>query len=86
MGKYRKLIDKIINGRADKNIAFNDLCGLLRVLGFEERICGSHHIFRKSGIKELINLQRDNKLAKAYQVRKVRNVVLRYNLGDEINA
>ena len=86
MGKYRKLIDKIVSGRSDRSIAFNDLCGLLRMLGFEGRIRGSHHIFRKSGVKELINLQRDNRQAKAYQVRKVRNVILRYNLGDEINA
>ena len=86
MGKYRKLIEKIVNGRSDKNIAFNDLCGLLRMLGFEERIRGSHHILRKSGLIELINLQRDNNKAKAYQVRKVRNIILKYNLSRELNA
>lgn len=47
MGKYDKLILKILRGDADSNIPFKDLCGLLIKLGFEERIRGSHHIFRK---------------------------------------
>jgi hypothetical protein len=56
MGNLEKLLLQILNGKADANIHFNDLCGLLMHLGFEERITGSHHIFRKSGIEEKINL------------------------------
>jgi len=52
-------------------------------MGFEERIRGSHHIFRKQKIEEKINLQRDGNKAKVYQVRQVRTIILRYNLGGE---
>ena len=56
MGVYDKLLGKILRGTSDANIAFEDLCQLLRHLGFDERTRGSHHLFRKSGITELINL------------------------------
>ncbi|MCP4358194.1 MAG: type II toxin-antitoxin system HicA family toxin [Chloroflexi bacterium] len=56
MGKYDKLLRKILHGRADANIAFQDLCRLLHRLGFEERVRGSHHVFRKADIEEKINL------------------------------
>jgi len=52
-------------------------------LGFEERTRGSHHIFRKSGIEERINLQRDGRKAKPYQVRQVRGVIVKHRLGLE---
>ncbi len=53
---------------------------------FDERIRGSHHIFRKDGIIEKINLQEDSNKAKAYQVRQVRNIITRYNLGGGLNV
>jgi hypothetical protein len=53
----------------------------MRALGFDERISGSHHIFRKAGVEERVNLQRDDSRAKAYQVRQVRNVIVKYELG-----
>ena len=48
--------------------------------GFAERIRGSHHIFRKDGVRDRLNLQRDGSHAKPYQVRQVRRVVLRHLL------
>ncbi len=84
MGKYEKLLDRILKGASDTNIAFDDLCNLLRRLGFDERTRGSHHIFRKKGIVEKINLQRDGSKAKVYQVRQTRNIILKYKLGEEI--
>jgi len=80
MGKYDKLFLKILQGGSDKNIRFNDLCQLMRRLGFEERVRGSHHMFRKSGVIEKVNLQRDKDKAKAYQVRQVRDIIHKYNL------
>ena len=53
MGKYDKLIDKILTGRSDQNIDFNVLTGLMKHLGFSEHIRGSHHMYRKEGIKEM---------------------------------
>lgn len=72
MGKNAKLIQKILQGQADANINFEELCALLKSIGFEERIAGSHHIFRRSDIEERLNLQRDGAKAKPYQVRQVR--------------
>ncbi len=84
MGKYDKLIIQILRGTSDANISFDELCNLLKRLGFDERIRGSHHMFRRNGIIEKINLQHDGSKAKAYQVRQVRNVILKYKLGEEL--
>jgi predicted RNA binding protein YcfA (HicA-like mRNA interferase family) len=83
MGKYEKLLAEILRGRADSNVEFEELCQLLRRLGFEERTRGSHHVFRRQGVEEKINLQRDKNKAKAYQVRQVRNVIVKYGLGED---
>ena len=82
MSKYDKLLEQILRGTSDANIDFDDLRQLLRNFGFEERIRGSHHLFRKAGIVEKINLQREGSKAKVYQVRQVRNIILQYKLGD----
>jgi predicted RNA binding protein YcfA (HicA-like mRNA interferase family) len=55
---------------------------LLESLGFERRVKGSHHLFRKAGVEERINLQRGGNNAKPYQVKQVRAVVLKYKLGE----
>jgi hypothetical protein len=80
MSKYEKLLLKILQGGSDANISFDDLCNLMKNLGFAERIRGSHHIFRKAGIVEKVNLQRDDGKAKVYQVKQIRNLILKYNL------
>jgi len=64
-----KLLDRILSGSADANISFADLCQLLRRLGFEERIRGSHHIFTKYGVEEILNLQSKGANSKPYQVK-----------------
>lgn len=84
MDKNEKLLLQILQGASDSNIQFSSLCNLLKNWGFDERIRGSHHIFRKDGIAEKINLQRDGSKAKAYQVRQVRNIILKYKLGGEL--
>jgi hypothetical protein len=83
MATYDRLLRQILRGTADANISFDELRRLLRRLGFEERIHGSHHIFRKPGIEEKLNLQRDGGKAKVYQVRQVRAVILKYRLGGQ---
>lgn len=86
MGNNKKILDKILGGRSDANILFNDVCNLLKHLGFDLRIKGSHHIFRRVDIEEKINLQKDSNKAKPYQVRQVRNIILKYKLGEEIDG
>jgi predicted RNA binding protein YcfA (HicA-like mRNA interferase family) len=83
MSQIEKLIFQILSGASDTNIAFRDLCQLLIHLGFEERTKGSHHMFRKAGIEEKINLQKDGNKAKPYQVKQARAVILKYKLGGE---
>jgi hypothetical protein len=58
----------------------------LRHLGFAERARGSHHVFSRDGVEELINLQHDGSQAKVYQVKQVRAVLAKYGLGDEDDA
>jgi virulence-associated protein VapD len=81
VAKYDDLLARILRGTSDANIAFNDLRQLLRRLGFEERIRGSHHMFRKAGVEEKINLQSEGGKAKVYQVRQVRATILKHKLG-----
>ncbi len=83
MGKYEKLILQILSGTSDANIKFEELCSLLKNLGFEMRVRGSHHIFRKEGIVEKINLQQEGNKTKPYQVKQVRNIILKYKLGGK---
>ncbi len=83
MGKYEKLIYQILRGTSDANISFLNLINLLKHFGFEMRIKGSHHIFRKNGIEEKPNLQKDGNKAKPYQVKQIRNIIVKYKLGGE---
>jgi predicted RNA binding protein YcfA (HicA-like mRNA interferase family) len=81
MSKTDKIEFHILSGRADANVGFNDLCRLLASYGFDERIKGSHHIFTKDDVEEIINIQPIGSKAKTYQVKQVRNLILRYKLG-----
>jgi hypothetical protein len=56
MGEHEKLLFCILRGSSDANIPFDGMRSLLRSLGFQERICGSHHIFTKDGVEEILNL------------------------------
>lgn len=81
MSKADKIREKVLLGESDSNIDFGDLRRLLSALGFAERIKGSHHIFTRSDVEEIINIQPKENKAKAYQVKQVRNVILKYRLG-----
>jgi predicted RNA binding protein YcfA (HicA-like mRNA interferase family) len=80
------LIQKILQGQSDASIGFEELRSLLKSLGFEERIRGSHHIYRRADVEERINLQREGAQAKPYQVSQVRAVILKYRLGVDDDA
>lgn len=82
MGKYEKLLAKILRGTSDANIDFNSLCQLLIKLGFNQRVKGDHFIFTKNAIDEIINIQPIGSLAKGYQVKQIRNLIIKYKLGD----
>ena len=42
------------------------------------------NVFRRPGVAEKPNLQRSGNNAKPYQVRQIRDVILKYELGDEV--
>jgi HicA toxin of bacterial toxin-antitoxin, len=81
VAKRAALLETLLRGTSDANIAFDDLCRLLRQLGFTERIRGSHHLFRKEGMVDKVNLQCDDGKAKPYQVKQVRAIILKYRLA-----
>ena len=73
---------QILQGTADAQVRFDDLRSLLSALGFAERIKGGHHIFSRPGVAEILNLQVRGPRAKAYQVKQVRVVIVRYKLAE----
>ncbi len=83
MSKHERLLQIILRGRSDASVRFSDLRALMQHLGFEERVRGSHHLYRRQGIAEKVNLQRDGGNAKPYQVRQVRRLILKYKLGED---
>jgi hypothetical protein len=62
---------------------FDDLRGILLRLGFAKRVKGSHHIFAREGIAEILNLQPRGSMAKPYQVKQVQKVLVQYKLAEE---
>ena len=83
MRRQTDLLERILRGTSDANIPFAEMCRLLRCLGFEERIRGSHHIFAKEGLPDILNLQEKAGKGKPYQVKQVRSLILRYKLAGE---
>lgn len=80
MGKSEKTLNLVLRGTSDANVPFKELCLLLLKLGFAERIRGDHYIYTKEGVEEILNLQPIGSKAKAYQVKQVRTVILKYKL------
>lgn len=81
MTAHQKLLRKILGGHSDANIGFESLCSLLLTLGFEERVRGSHRIFSKVEVEEILNLQPRGSDVKLYQVKQVREVIIKYGLA-----
>jgi hypothetical protein len=81
VSRVRKILEKVLDGRSDQNISFDDLCYVLDRAEFSFRQAGgSHKIYFKDGIPEIINVQPKGKLAKAYQVKQVRELLVRYKI------
>ncbi len=82
MSQSQKFLVTILSGKSDASIDFEALCAMLRRIGFTERIRGSHHIFTKDGVEEIINIQPKGRAAKPYQVKQIRNLIVKYRLGN----
>jgi len=83
MSKMEKLLLKVLKGASDNNIDFSEVCNLLLSLGFQERIRGDHHIFTKDNVPEILNLQPNGKMAKAYQVKQIRQTIVKNKLLED---
>jgi predicted RNA binding protein YcfA (HicA-like mRNA interferase family) len=81
MSKIRKILLKVLEANSDANISFDDICTLMESLGFNRRIKGSHHIYYKDGIFEIINIQPNGSKAKPYQVKQIRHIIIQYKLA-----
>jgi len=76
------VLTRVLRGSSDASIRFSDLRSLLLRLGFDERIRGDHHILTCKGVAEILNLQPRGAMAKPYQVKQVRTVLVRYKLTE----
>jgi len=81
VAKRDSLLVQVLSGTADVGVPFDGLRRLLGRLGFDERIRGGHHIFTRAGVEEILNLQPKGRGAKAYQVKQVRAVIVKYRLA-----
>lgn len=86
MSQQEKLILAILSGTKDRAILFSDLRTVLDRLRFQCRVKGDHFIYTKDGVEEIINIQPAGKMAKPYQVKQVRNLILQYRLGGDTDA
>jgi hypothetical protein len=75
MASDEKRLERLQDFQRDQGWEFGELCRLLQRLGFEMRISGSHHFFRRDGMRDITNLQPQNSRAKPYQVRQVRKTL-----------
>ena len=84
MSRVRKAITKILEGRSDANLDFDDLCFVLDRSGFTRRSGkGSHTIFFRDGVQEIVNIQPLGSKAKPYQVKQVRDLLVKYQLAPD---
>lgn len=76
------MLERLLGG--SRNVSYSDMRNLVEGFGFRlARIKGSHHIFSRPGISELVNLQNARGEAKPYQIRQLLALVEEYNLELE---
>jgi predicted RNA binding protein YcfA (HicA-like mRNA interferase family) len=78
----QKLLRQALAG--SKNMRFADFVSLVEAFGFRRvRTSGSHQIFERPGVAELLNLQNSKGKAKRYQIKQFLELVELYNLELE---
>lgn len=77
----KKIYNEVMSGKSDNNIKFNDFRNLIVDLGFTfTRQRGSHVQYYHSEINERMTIQNANSKAKGYQVRQLRNIIIKHGL------
>jgi len=70
--------------RNPANVKFEELCTAAESFGFKFRGGkGSHRIFVRKGIREMLNFQNVRGKAKSYQVKQFIKIIEKYNLLEE---
>ena len=79
MSKPEKLFAKIKNNPQD--VRFDEICKIAEVLGFRYKGGkGSHKVYSRKGIPEILNFQNVKGRAKPYQVKQFLQIIEDYNL------
>lgn len=71
MTKIDKLVSKILEGRT---VSYSEAETLLRNLGFNLEVSGSHHVFRKKGYARNVSIKYRYQLL-PYQIRDLKEVL-----------
>ncbi len=67
-----------------KNIRFEHLCRAAELFGFTRRGGkGSHRIYTREGVRELLNFQDVAGMAKPYQVKQLCKIIEEYSLQED---
>lgn len=67
-----------------KNVRFERLCRAAESFGFTfKRMRGSHRVYKREGIVELLDFQHWQSMGKSYQVKQFLEVIDDYNLLEE---
>lgn len=67
-----------------RKVRFARLCKIAEALGFQTRKgTGSHRVYFREGIQEILNFQNEAGWAKAYQVRQFIKVIEKYGLQED---
>jgi hypothetical protein len=66
-----------------KKIRFVRVCRIAEVFGFQTRkSSGSHRVYYRDGVREILNFQNDEGWAKAYQVKQFIKIIEKYELQE----
>lgn len=83
MSTKKKLLQKIMSGTQDGNVTFAEALQLLKILGYSIREGkGSHTIASYAKARAILNLQPMKGKAKPYQVRQIRDQIIKLGLGE----
>jgi hypothetical protein len=79
MSKAEKLFAKVRNN--PQNVRFNEICKLAEAFSFKYKGGkGSHVVYGRKGVTEIINFQNVNGMAKPYQVKQFLKIIEEYAL------
>jgi hypothetical protein len=67
-----------------RKIRFTRLCSIAEEFGFQTRKgTGSHRVYYRDGVREILDFQNESGRAKAYQVKQLIKIIERYNLSED---